>query len=54
MIFDMTKESNTRILPRKCHISDYKNYIRPERGFKKNINEIKIKLQTFWITRNFL
>ena len=56
MTFDITKESSNGILilPSRRHISNQKNYIRPERGFNKNKNELKLKLKLFWITRNFL
>ena len=36
------------ILPSRCRLRDYKNYIRPERRFNKNIiNELKNKIKDF-------
>ena len=35
------------ILPSRRRLRDYKNCIRPERGFKKNINELENKIKDF-------
>ena len=36
------------ILPSRCRLRDYKNYIRPERNFNENIiNELKNKIKNF-------
>ena len=53
--YDEKSGTGILILPSRRRLRDYKNYIRPERGFnKKIINELKNKIKTFQIMRNFL
>ena len=45
--YDEKSGTGILILPSRRRLSDYKNYIRPERGFNKNINELKNKIKNF-------
>ena len=46
--YDEESGTGILVLPSRCRPRDYKNYIRPERGFNKNIiNELKNKIKTF-------
>ena len=50
--YDEKSGTGILILPGRLWRRDYKNYIRPERGFNKNINELKNKIKNF--SDNFL
>ena len=46
--YDEKSGTGILVLPSRCRLRDYKNCIRPERGFNKNIiNELKHKIKTF-------
>ena len=46
--YDEKPATGILILPSRRRLRDYKNYIRPERGFNKNIiNELKNKIKNF-------
>ena len=46
--YDEKSGTGILILPSRRRLRDYKNYIRPERGFNKNIiNELKNKIKNF-------
>ena len=46
--YDEKSDTGIFILPSRRRLMDYKNYIRPERGFNKHIiNELKNKTRTF-------
>ena len=46
--YDEKSGTGILILPSKRRLRDYKNYIRPERSFNKNIiNELKNKIKKF-------
>ena len=42
--YDEKYGTDILILPSRRRLWDYKNYIKPETGFNKNINEIKDKI----------
>ena len=41
--YDEKSGTGILILPSRRRLRDYKNYIRPERGFNKSIMKLKIK-----------
>ena len=42
--YDEKSSTGILILPSRRRLRNYKNFIRPERGFNKNINELKNKI----------
>ena len=52
--YDKKSGTGVLILPSKRPHKDYKNYIKLERGFNKNIiNELKIKIKNFLDNEKF-
>ena len=45
--YDEKSGTGIFVLPSRRRLRDYKNYIRPERGFNKNISELKNKIKNF-------
>ena len=52
--YDEKSATGILILPSRRGLRDYKNYIRPERGFNKNINELKNNIKNFLNNEKFL
>ena len=51
--YDEKSGTGILILPSRRRLRDYKNYIRPERGFNKNINELKNNIKNFLNNEKF-
>ena len=51
--YDEQSGTGILILPSRCRLRRYKNYIRPETDFNKNINELKNKIKNFSDNKKF-